>query len=87
MKIEKTKLKEIFDKVSNENGYIDFPEYHTLLEDILNMSKTEEVFITREQFQEMTRNIMDTFKDTDMTTFMKIVILAYLDSNIFSKKS
>ena len=87
MKISKKELIKIFDNVSKENGFIDFPEFHDLKEDILEMSKTNEVFITREEFQNKTREIMDTFNDKDKSTFMKIVILAYLDNKIFDKKS
>lgn len=84
MKIKKTKLKEIFDTTSKEKGFVDFKEYHSLLDDILNMSKTDEVFITREEFQDKTSKIMDTFDDSDKSTFFKIVILAYLDNKIFN---
>ena len=84
MIIRKTKLKEIFDTTSKEKGFVDFKEYHSLLDDILNMSKTDEVYITRECFQEKTSKIMDSFDDSDKSTFLKIVILAYLDSKIFN---
>lgn len=84
MIIKKTKLKEIFDRTSKEEGFIDFKEYHSLLDDIVNMSKTDEVFITREEFQDKTSKIMDTFDDSDKSTFSKIVVLAYLDNKIFN---
>lgn len=84
MIIKKSKLEEIFDTTSKENGFVDFKEYHSLLDDILNMSKTDEVFITREEFQDKTSKIMDTFDNSDKSTFMKIVILAYLDNKIFN---
>lgn len=84
MIIRKSKLEEIFDTTSKEKGFVDFKEYHSLLDDILNMSKTDEVYITRECFQEKTSKIMDSFDDSDKSTFFKIVILAYLDSKIFN---
>lgn len=84
MKIKKTKLKEIFDTTSKEEGFIDFKEYHSLLDEILSMSKTDEVYITREEFQDKTSKIMDNFDDSDKSTFFKIVILAYLDNKIFN---
>ena len=84
MIIKKSKLEEIFNTTSKEEGFIDFKEYHSLLDEILSMSKTDEVYITREYFQEKTSKIMDNFDDSDKSTFFKIVILAYLDSKIFN---
>ena len=84
MIIKKSKLQEIFDTTSKEESFVDFKEYHSLLDDLLNMSKTDEVFITREEFQDKTSKIMDTFDDSDKSTFMKIVVLAYLDNKIFN---
>lgn len=84
MKIKKEVLKSIFNDITKESGYIDFKEYHSLLDEILSMSKTDEVYITREYFQEKTSKIMDSFDDSDKATFLKIVVLAYLDNKIFN---
>lgn len=87
MIIKKTKIKEIFDNISKEKGFIDFEEFHNLLDDILNMSKTDNVYITREMYQEKANKIMDRFDDKDKSTFMKIMILAYVDMKLFTKES
>lgn len=87
MIIKKTKIKEIFDNITKEKGFIDFEEFHNLLDDILNMSKTDNVYITREMYQEKANKIMDKFDDKDKSTFMKIMILAYVDMKLFTKES
>lgn len=87
MIIKKTKIKEIFDNITKEKGFIDFEEFHNLLDDILSMSKTDNVYITREMYQEKANKIMDKFDDKDKSTFMKIMILAYVDMKLFTKES
>ena len=87
MIIKKTKIKEIFDNITKEKGFINFEEFHNLLDDILSMSKTDNVYITREMYQEKANKIMDRFDDKDKSTFMKIMILAYIDMKLFTKES
>lgn len=84
MIISKDKLKKIFDEVKHEKGFINFKEYKELLNKLLEMSKTDKIFITRCEFQEMTEAIMNNFDNNDKNTFMKICTLAYLDMKIFS---
>ena len=84
MIISKDKLKKIFDEVKQEKGFINFKEYKELLNKLLEMSKTDKIFITRCEFQEMTEAIMNNFDNNDKNTFMKICTLAYLDMKIFN---
>lgn len=84
MIITKDKLKKIFDELRHEKGFINFKEYRELLNRLLEMSKTDKIFITRSEFQAMTDEIMNNFDNNDKNTFTKICILAYLDMKIFS---
>ena len=84
MRFEKNRLIEIWNEISNEESFIYFPEYDDLLNDIIRKDDKDYVIITREKFQEMTNEIMLSFREDDKETFQKIVILAFLDNKIFN---
>ena len=84
MRFEKNRLIQIWNEISNEESFIYFPEYDDLFNDIIRKDDKDYVVITREKFQEMTNEIMLSFKEDDKETFQKIVILAFLDNKIFN---